>query len=126
MRLIDADELLKILDERFGPEENIEYLVRSDIVNAQTVDKKIMDIFDVYRALTDYENIEIHIDPAYTTGFIVERYGAIDEDDYDSDTFVLKRDIPIAALANEDSLHKFLRDFDTQWDIMQASVWHRK
>lgn len=85
-----------------------------------------MDIFDVYRALTDYKNIEIHIDPAYTTGFAVERYGAIDEDDYDSDTFALKRDIPMTALANEDSLHKFLRDFDTQWDIMQASVWRRK
>ena len=41
MRPIDADELLKLLDERFGPEENIEYLVRSDIVNAPTVDIEI-------------------------------------------------------------------------------------
>lgn len=85
-----------------------------------------MDIFDVYRALTDYENIEIHIDPAYNTGFLVERYGIIDEDDPDSDAFTLKRDMPKEALANEDSLHKFLRDFDTQWDIMQASVRKRK
>lgn len=86
-----------------------------------------MDIFDVYRALTDYKNIEIHIDPAYNTGFVVEQYDFIHEDDLESDTFTLKRDIPREALVNEDSLHKFLRDFDAQWDnIMQASVGNMK
>lgn len=85
-----------------------------------------MDIFDVYRALTDYDNITIRIDPAFSSGFVVERYGLTHEDDPDSDTFILRRNIPMTALANEDSLHKFLRNFDTQLDIMQASVWKRK
>lgn len=81
-----------------------------------------MNIDNINSIISEYYDLDIHISHGYNTGVLAEKYGLIDPDDVESDSIILKRDVPTKVVNDLDLLRDFLNKMEDDFEKMREAV----